>query len=120
MARLFSLLVKPVVSGGLAFSLATGGAPAALAASEGVVYAFESKQPDGANPWGALINVQGSLYGTTYFAGEGGPIGKCAGTYGCGTVFELSPPVVAGRPWTESMLSTFLRAAMTGNFPLEL
>ena len=40
MARLFSVLVKPVVSGGLAFSLATGGAPAALAASERVVYAF--------------------------------------------------------------------------------
>ena len=117
MARLFSVLAKPVVSGGLAFSLATGGAPAALAASERVVYAFESKQPDGANPWGALINIQGSLYGTTYFAGEGGPIGKCAGTYGCGTVFVLSPPAVAGGAWTESMLYVF-KGGDDGQFPL--
>jgi uncharacterized repeat protein (TIGR03803 family) len=107
MSRLFSVLAKPIVSGCLAFSLAAGGAPAAQAASERVVYAFESKQPDGANPWGALINFAGSLYGTTYFAGEGGPIGKCAGTWGCGTVFELSPPVVAGGPWTESLLYVF-------------
>ena len=117
MARLFSVLVKPVLSGGLAFSLATGGAPAAQAASERVVYAFKSKQPDGANPWGALINVQGSLYGTTYFAGEGGPIGKCASTYGCGTVFVLSPPAVAGGAWTESMLYVF-KGGDDGQFPL--
>ena len=117
MARLFSVLVKPVLSSGLAFSLATGGAPAALAASERVVYAFESKQPDGANPWGALINVQGSLYGTTYFAGEGGPIGKCASTYGCGTVFVLSPPAVAGGAWTESMLYVF-KGGDDGKLPL--
>jgi uncharacterized repeat protein (TIGR03803 family) len=116
MARLFSVLVKPVVSGGLAFSLAAGGAPAALGASERVVYAFESKQPDGANPWGALINVQGSLYGTTFYAGEGGPIGKCAQYYGCGTVFKLSPPAGAGGPWTESMPYVF-KGGDDGKFP---
>jgi uncharacterized repeat protein (TIGR03803 family) len=117
MDRLVSVLVKPAVLGGLAFSLAMGGAPAALAASERVVYAFESKEPDGANPWGALINAGGSLYGTTYFAGEGGPIGKCAPTYGCGTVFVLSPPAVGGGAWTESMLYVF-QGGDDGQLPL--
>jgi uncharacterized repeat protein (TIGR03803 family) len=115
--KLFSVLLKPVVSGGLAFSLATGGAPAARAASESVVYAFESKQPDGAGPSGTLINGHGSLYGTTIYVGEGGPIGKCASNYGCGTVYVLSPPGVAGGPWTESMLYVF-QGGDDGKFPI--
>jgi uncharacterized repeat protein (TIGR03803 family) len=42
---------------------------------------------DGAWPYGSLINVGGALYGTT---SGGGGMG-CAITYGCGTVFKVTP-----------------------------
>ncbi|MFY9665923.1 MAG: choice-of-anchor tandem repeat GloVer-containing protein [Candidatus Cybelea sp.] len=41
---------------------------------------------DGAFPSGAMIDVQGVLYGTTAYGGSS----KCAGS-GCGTVFALTP-----------------------------
>ena len=44
------------------------------------VYAFKGS-PDGANPYGGLIESGGKLYGTTYFGGASGN----------GTVFELTP-----------------------------
>ncbi len=39
---------------------------------------------DGANPYGGLLDVDGVLYGTTYFGGIGTD-------YGCGTVFSFNP-----------------------------
>lgn len=51
---------------------------------------------DGASPWaGLIIDATGNLYGTTH---DGG-------TYGVGTVFELTP--TGGGGWTEKVLHSF-------------
>jgi uncharacterized repeat protein (TIGR03803 family) len=51
------------------------------------LYEFEV-EPDGAYPSGNLIfDGAGNLYGTT----EHGGSGQACGSYGCGTVFEVSP-----------------------------
>jgi uncharacterized repeat protein (TIGR03803 family) len=53
---------------------------------ESVLYSFQGGS-DGANPNGDLINVGGTLYGTTsYGGGTGCPSG---GNNGCGTVFKV-------------------------------
>ncbi len=50
--------------------------------TEKVLYSFNDNGTDGDYPYAGLIfDAAGNLYGTT---GEGG-------TYGCGTVFELTP-----------------------------
>ena len=56
--------------------------------AEKVLYSFCSLQncADGSEPFARLIDVNGTLYGTTY---EGGTSGTCP--YGCGTVFSLDP-----------------------------
>jgi uncharacterized repeat protein (TIGR03803 family) len=66
--------------------------------AEKVLYSFcaQPKCADGAGPFADLIvDATGNLYGTT---GNGG-------TYGYGTVFELSP--TAGGGWTEQVLNSF-------------
>jgi uncharacterized repeat protein (TIGR03803 family) len=66
------------------------------AASETVLYSFHPEFPDGINPEAGLIfDGAGNLYGTTI----GG------GTYGGGTVFELTPQ--AGGGWTKQVLHDF-------------
>jgi uncharacterized repeat protein (TIGR03803 family) len=62
------------------------------------------------NPEGKLImDAKGNLYGTTLFGGYGG--GNCVGfTFGCGTVFELTPAGV------EKILYDFTGGA-DGGFP---
>lgn len=57
---------------GIVYALTTGG-------NETVLYRFAGK-PDGSYP-GGLINVKGTLYGTTGYGG----------TYGDGTIFSLKP-----------------------------
>ncbi len=43
----------------------------------------------GTQPNGVVVDLQGNVYGTT----QGGPLAiNCDFSYGCGTVFELSPP----------------------------
>jgi uncharacterized repeat protein (TIGR03803 family) len=60
-----------------------------------ILYSFLGK-PDGSLPRGTLTrDHNGNLYGTT----------EIGGTFGCGTVFELSP--VSGGAWTESVLYSF-------------
>ncbi len=61
---------------GTVFAVSTSG-------KERVLHNFDGA-PDGDNPEGALVNVGGSLYGTTAF---GGTSGGC----GCGTFFRLIP-----------------------------
>lgn len=58
--------------------------------TESVVYSFCAQKncDDGASPVGALINVKGTLYGTTE---EGGGNTGCGGDSGCGTVFAVDP-----------------------------
>jgi uncharacterized repeat protein (TIGR03803 family) len=52
---------------------------------ETVVYQFQGGTGDGEYPEASLLNVNGTLYGTTRFGGEAG-----CGTDGCGTVFEVT------------------------------
>jgi uncharacterized repeat protein (TIGR03803 family) len=64
---------------GTVFSMTTSG-------TETVLYRFKgSNHGDGDYPTAPLLNVNGTLYGTTYNGGNAG----CDG--GCGTVFSLSP-----------------------------
>jgi len=74
----------------------------ALAGTEKVLYRFTGGN-DGANPQAGLIfDSSGNLYGTTPYGGGAG----CS--YGCGTVFELTPNSSGG--WTESVLYSFCSA----------
>jgi hypothetical protein len=55
-----------------------------------VLYSFKGGKKGGEFPNEALINVNGTLYGTTRSGGRG----NCGGdgyAYGCGTVFALTP-----------------------------
>jgi uncharacterized repeat protein (TIGR03803 family) len=54
---------------------------------ERVLYSFAGGAGDGAYPWGTLLNLNGTLYGTT--AGGGGS--GCNSGSGCGTVFSITP-----------------------------
>ncbi len=70
---------------------ANGGAVFAInpkTGAESVVYSFCSQAncTDGAGPLGSLIDVNGTLYGTTFGGGT-----QCAGSGGCGTVFSVNP-----------------------------
>jgi uncharacterized repeat protein (TIGR03803 family) len=60
-------------------------------------------------PQGTLIeDSKGNLYGTT----RGG------GTYGAGTVFELSPPATSGAAWTMAYLYSFVPYGSGGWVPI--
>jgi len=64
---------------------------------ETILYNFTGGS-DGGNPMSALVfDAAGNLYGTTTTGGD----------FGSGTVFELTPPVNQGSPWTEITLHSF-------------
>jgi len=64
--------------------------------TEKVIYSFNGT--DGTLPSGRLLlDATGTLYGTA----DGG------GTSGAGNVFQLTPPVAPGDPWTETVLYSF-------------
>jgi hypothetical protein len=62
---------------------------------------YPSPYPSGS---GLAIGVNGVLYGTT---ADGGSSRNCPEDPGCGTVFELTPPVAPGGAWTEAVLHSF-------------
>lgn len=67
----------------------------AWASTEQVLYSFNNNGADGVTPYSSLVfDGSGNLYGITVL-GE---------TYGCGTVFELSP---AGQGWAETVIYSF-------------
>jgi len=72
---------------------------------ETVLYSFKGGS-DGANPWAGLIDVAGTLYGTTENGGGGGT--SC--TYACGTVFKITTAGV------ETVLHAF-QGGSDGSFP---
>jgi uncharacterized repeat protein (TIGR03803 family) len=73
---------KPYNGCGTVFAITTSG-------KERVLYRFKgSREGDGANPRASMIDVGGSLYGTTVQGGVGGG-GDCKYA-GCGTVFKVS------------------------------
>jgi uncharacterized repeat protein (TIGR03803 family) len=53
---------------------------------EKVLYSFGYGTKDGSDPEAALVEVKGTLYGTTEYGG-----GSSCGTYECGTVFSITP-----------------------------
>ncbi len=68
----------PPHGAGAVYSMSTSGA------NERLLHSF-ADSPDGAVPYGSLIDVDATLYGTTYLGGNP----SCEG--GCGTVFALKP-----------------------------
>jgi uncharacterized repeat protein (TIGR03803 family) len=67
---------------------------------------------DGSNPEAGLINVSGTLYGTTSVGGANlCPYHFSGAYYGCGTVFSITPS------GTEKVLYSF-GAGRDGNFPV--
>jgi hypothetical protein len=86
--------------------------------TETVLYIFLGKNHnDGNTPaGGVLIDAAGNLYGTTAYGGGGGCI--LLGTnVGCGTVYELSPPVQKGGAWRETVLYNF-KGDTDGQLPI--
>lgn len=84
MKALIATLVAATV-GCAAVATASAAAAAAVTYNETVLWSFGSGT-DGGTPYANLIEVNGTLYGTTAFGGGTG----CHG-YGCGTVFSLDP-----------------------------
>jgi hypothetical protein len=85
--------------------------------TESVLYRFQGKASnDGSVPEGGVtIDSARNLYGTTAYGGTGDCV--LLGTKaGCGTVYELSPPVKQGDPWTETILYSF-KSGKDGNEP---
>jgi uncharacterized repeat protein (TIGR03803 family) len=76
--------------------------------SETVLHTFHLERSDGQNPIGSLLNLKGTLYGTTSRGGHirGDP--NCSG--GCGTVYSIT------RSGTEKVLHRF-RAGSDGFDP---
>ncbi|MGH6840505.1 MAG: choice-of-anchor tandem repeat GloVer-containing protein [Methylocella sp.] len=63
-----------------------------------VLHSFGSIANDGSDPVAGLtLGANGELYGTTVFGG----------TFGCGTVFQLTPPVPPATTWGYSILYNF-------------
>ncbi|HVN69223.1 MAG TPA: choice-of-anchor tandem repeat GloVer-containing protein [Candidatus Binatia bacterium] len=85
--------------GGTVYSITTSG-------THTVLHSFKN-DPDGANPKGGLINVSGTLYGTTMLGGPKSP--NCAD--GCGVVYSITPSGV------EKVLYPFT-AAPDGAYPM--
>jgi uncharacterized repeat protein (TIGR03803 family) len=72
--------------------------------TESVLHVFGTGT-DGFEPFGGVtFNADGSLFGTTLFGG----------TFGRGTVFELSPPPQSGGVWAASVLHDF--SPLAGGF----
>ena len=76
--------------------------------TETVLYVFQGNtNNDGASPFGGLVmDSSGNLYGTTAYGGTGDCV-LLGSKVGCGTVYELSPPVQPDGAWTETILYSF-------------
>ena len=75
---------------------------------EQVLYSFQGGT-DGSTPVGEVVfDSAGNLYGAT----------SVGGTSQCGTVYQLSPPVKVGDPWTETVLYNFqCKTSNDGAYP---
>jgi uncharacterized repeat protein (TIGR03803 family) len=90
-SRAGGLLVAGVFAGALASFSAT-----ANAATVTALYSFQNNGKDGLSPTASLIEVNGTLYGTT----SAGGTGRCMS--GCGTIFSVNPATGA-----ETILHSF-------------
>jgi uncharacterized protein YceK len=78
--------------------------------TEKVLYSFTGGS-DGLAPIGALTIKSGALYGTAMSGGYGCDI------YGCGTVFQLTPPKTGKTAWTFTALYAF-KGGADGGVPM--
>ncbi len=80
--------------------------------TETVLYSFKGGTGDGGNPAGSLIDVKGTLYGTTIYGGSG----TCTsyGNTGCGTVFAITPS------GSENLVYSFKGGSKDGEWPYSL
>jgi uncharacterized repeat protein (TIGR03803 family) len=98
---------RAALAGTLTVSLALSASAGRSSASESVLYSFVGGS-DGSGPMaGLIVDRSGVLYGTTRYGGGSG----CTSNEGCGTVFSLTPPTVAGGVWSEAVLHSFLSGA---------
>jgi len=72
--------------------------------TETVLYSFDQTNEDVISPEGPVaFDHSGNLYGTTALGGDL----SCQGGFGCGVVFELSPPAKKGEALTYATLYAF-------------
>jgi len=92
--------------GGAVFELSPSGGTW----SESIVHAFNYNDNfDGINPEASpTVDSAGNLYGTTNLGGN------CSVTFGCGTVYKLSP---SSGSWTETILHNFGSSSIDGQQP---
>jgi uncharacterized repeat protein (TIGR03803 family) len=71
--------------------------------TETILHSFGASG-DGYDPYASVLirDKKGNLYGTTFYGGANNCLGN-----GCGTVFELSPPIKKNGVWTEMILHSF-------------
>ncbi len=85
--------------------------------TETIIYQFQGKGSNDASAptGGVILDAARNVYGTTAYGGTGSCVllGVLAG---CGTVFELSPPLQEGVAWTETILYNF-QSGNDGYFP---
>ena len=82
--------------------------------TEATIHTFGEMPGDGISPLAAVtLGPAGVLYGTTAYGGSG----ACDSGFGCGTVFQLTPPATAGGSWTESVLYSFTAINGDGSYP---
>jgi uncharacterized repeat protein (TIGR03803 family) len=75
--------------------------------TEFVLHSFQGGLDGSAPAAGLTLDEGGNLYGTTDGGGGSTLCQSGAGAVGCGTVFRLSPPIVPGGSWTETVLYSF-------------
>lgn len=99
---------------GAVFSL-TPPASAGGTWTEQTLYTFSGG--DGGAPLTTpFLGPKGELYGTTYYGGGSANCSSFGTPIGCGTVFELDPPVQPGGNWTETVLYSFT-GSTDGGYP---
>jgi uncharacterized repeat protein (TIGR03803 family) len=79
--------------------------------TETLLYEFTGTA-DGARPQGIALDKKGAIYGVAQSSGTG----NCS--FGCGTVFKLSPPPAAGAKWIFKLLYSF-KGGADGGAPLD-
>jgi uncharacterized repeat protein (TIGR03803 family) len=79
--------------------------------TEHELYTFGFAQ--GEWPVAGVASESGSLFGTTLYGGDEG----CLASYGCGTVYELTPPATEGGAWIETTIHTFGETPGDGEVP---
>lgn len=73
-----------------------------------ILYSFPSSPRDGLTPNADIVlDASGNIFGTTYGGGNSN----------YGTVWELSPPTIAGGSWAETILYSFTGAS-DGGYPI--